>query len=326
MNNEIIYSLLNYLKNNELDLPHNFENIVIKDKDAYKLAIEFYYKNHKDNKYKITIPKNKLYYTAQNNDSIAKGTCFKNIKLVNFYKVLNNGVTTFRFGFPINNINNNHLRNTIINKIDSNKKLILISLITPCKTRSCQLLRSFSNILPETVRTSLNESKLLQNIYNHFNNNDYNDIFLSVPLSRKKYILELYRDHLKPDSDLEHINEFEKLIDISTIESTFKTIVDITELYYNKYRSSHFLCFHCRSGKDRTSVFDSVVQATILYLTYNEKINYKAIRDIAKIYLMVGYIIAYYSTGKLGLKLNNIPVAKYILESEDELYRFYKRM
>ena len=70
-------------------------------------------------------------------------------------------------------------------------------------------------------------------------------------------------------------NNFYKLIEIDTPEHIFKSIVNVATLFYNEYKDTYVLAYHCKSGKDTTSIFDSVVHATFMYLKKIKKVNKK---------------------------------------------------
>ena len=119
-------------------------------------------------------------------------------------------------------------------------------------------------------------------------------------------------------------------IDVKNGKTTFESIVKVSEHYYTALIQDYILCYHCKSGKDRTSIFDAVVQATFYYIKNTRKLadekikssDYEAIRLLSQKFLMFGFIPAYYGTGFIGLKLGSNPdLATYILGKD--LYKFY---
>jgi len=263
---------------------------------------------------------------------IAKGTCFVNDNIYNLYECSNRSIKTYRFGFGIKNaFEKINFTKDLIDRINIfssyftkmfnvHKKLICISLLTPCTTLFCKAFKVGSKI-DKRAYFSVHENNIIDSENKELNILD--NIFINVPLSNSHHGF-LFKKNVKsihPDSAA----NFQKLINISNGENTFKTLVRITLLYYYKYNKTHILCYHCKSGKDRTSVCDSIVQATIEYVEtigfeysdYNEPSQemYEQIRKNSTYFLIYGFIITFYSTGIPGIKLNDMPIAKYLLNS-----------
>jgi hypothetical protein len=108
-------------------------------------------------------------------------------------------------------------------------------------------------------------------------------------------------------------------------KKTFESIVNFTKFFYKNLKDDYILMFHCKSGKDRTSVFDAIIQATLQYITKGDETGdeMEIIKKYSQKFLIFGFIISYYGTGNVGLKLNNIPAAKYILDNKS-IFDFYK--
>ena len=194
------------------------------------------------------------------------------------------------------------------------KNIIYICLLTPCLTEICkQTKKHLMSSLPKRTIESLLEDDIIR-IAKRSIHSDKN-IFINVPLSKATNVIPVFSEPAKS-------REFGDLVNVSTPESTFRTLVDITVRYYNKYLNTHTLCYSCRSGKDRTSVCDAVVQTTLYSLQKKMKPDYEIIRHECKKYLLFGLVISFYSTGIVGIKLNNMPVAKYILDDPDD-YKFF---
>jgi len=288
----------------------------------------FYYSRLHNKEFKLS--SRYINYSAGPSQYIAKGTCFTNERIFNMYQVTNGSTTTYRFGLGIRNAFGSDVDFTdmLVSKLktfsvwwrklfNSHKKLVVVCLLSPCNTTVCKTVKNGAKLLPKEAYMGLTESNILEVENNRFS--ELGDIFLNVPLSKSTNVIPLFQGGVKSLVN----SEFEQLIDVSTPEKTFKTIVDIATLYTSKYQDSRALCIHCRSGKDRTSIYDSVTQATIYYLrtTGSKTIDYDLIKGYAKYFLMFSYVITFYSSGIPGLKLTNIPVAKYLLNPDE--YQFF---
>jgi hypothetical protein len=310
------------------------------NKKFFLFARYFYYLNLSNKEFELS--SNYLTYSAapshglfSNHSYIAKGTCFGNDKIFNLYQCTNGSFQTYRFGFSIKNaFDNTDFTKMAVERIQEftgtfkkffgmHKKLICISLLTPCNTSLCQAVKVGSKLLPKEAYFSFLESNIIDSENKSFS--ELNDIFINVPLSSNKYgtLFKKGTKSIHPDS----ATDFQNLIDISTAETTFKTIVNITNLYHEKYSSTHNLAYHCKSGKDRTGICDSIVQATLYYLRTggnSTNLDHELIRVYSRYFLVYSYIISFYSTGIPGIKINNIPAAKYILGDPDSyLYTFF---
>jgi hypothetical protein len=327
-------------------------------------AMEYYkkYQNEKPIKYTID-KKSKIQYEAKNEEdkiiSIAKGTFYLQYKpsIVNFYEVSSNyhgkRFETYRFGTPLHYFQDvkdiiHHFKQFQSTK----KKFISISLITPCNTPFCRMIHKTFKHIQDVAKPlhSAYHSTLEQNIIqlelkanNHiFSNITYYTILF--PLTQQKY--EGIGHRLLPDTSIYKYNKSKykqmvqdkkvaKLYDFIHLDETsdgktgFESIVQMTCYYYLHLRQKYALGYHCRSGKDRTSVFDAIVQSTFYHLSSLKNFKkmddiddmfYQKIKEYSKKFLMYGLIIAFYSTGIVGIKLKTIPVAKYIFDDNNDLF------
>ena len=281
-----------------------------------------------------------IYFQSKDKQTscISKGT-WSGEPIVNFYEckrfdTLSNyfqnvHLSTFRFGTNITvsrstGFNHNMNINLITDKIGTKKKILCFSLLSPLNENI--KIQNLAAKLNKKVQVTSFESKILN--YELNNSND-KITFISFPLSynkRKGLTLFDYQKFKKTiTKTTDTADQFYNLIKLNDAKSTFESIVNVVVLFYNKYKNDYVLAYHCKSGKDRTSIFDSVVQATLMYLeklkTYSS-VNYEEIRINACKFMMFGFLIGYYGTGYFGLKLgSNKPLAKYILEQS--LYNFY---
>jgi len=311
------------------------------NKKFFLYARYFYYKNLHNRDFELT--SNILSYSAGHNKYIARGTCFGNDRVFNFYQCTNGDIKTYRFGFSIKNaFDDFDFTKVVVEKINEfksffekhnpfhRKKLICICLLTPCNTGICKLVEKGSKALPKEAYLSFMENKIIDAENKAFN--DLGDVFINLPLSSSKSGT-LFNSGTKSVVSDSITSEFENLAIVSNSaqgQTTFESIVNIALLYYKKYKNSHYLCYHCKSGKDRTSVCDAVVQATFYYIRENGYIEipneavYNEIRQLSRYFLLYGFIITFYSTGIPGLKMNNMPVAEYILGPRSgNLYKFF---
>ncbi len=315
--------------------------------------------------------KSKIRYSAMNNGKLVETTIGTfaierdKPEIVNFYQVLAKygkyTIETFRFGTPIDCFKNvqsiiNHIKQFKVKK----KKIITFSLITPCNTAFCRYISSLlkkrakmSDLLRSGYHATL-ENKIIEKELDSSNKKiggfEYNSIIL--PLSSQVYsgvghnILmnpklyehekELYQKNIK-DEKVRKIYDF---IDYNNHqndkikgEHLYKSIVQICVYYFLYLKNDYIVTYHCRSGKDRTSVFDAILQSVCYHLSNMKSSSnlernlfilndhfYEVIRDYTKHFLLYGLIVAYQSTGIVGLKLKNIPVAKYIFHDDKNLF------
>jgi hypothetical protein len=332
-------SILNKLKTNvykpekEMNLPIIKSDNRTDNKQFFLYARYFYYKNQHNPECELKT--DIVSYSAGNGKYIARGTCFGNDRVHNVYQCTNGPIKTYRFGFAIKNaFDEVDFTSIVVEKINEfkpfiekhfsyfHKKLICISLLTPCNTSICKLIEKGSKILPKEAYINFMENTIINAENKAFH--ELGHIFINVPLSSSKAGI-LFKGGNKSIGTDSITQQFENLIVINGPKETFETIVNITSLYYNKFKHTHDLCYHCRSGKDRSGLCDSIVQATIYYLrTNSSKIDYEKIRVVSRYFLLFSYVITFYSTGIPGIKMNNIPVATYILgPKEGSLYKFF---
>lgn len=318
------------------------------NKKFFLFARYFYYTNLYNNAYELSskyisyLPAPASFFGSHK--YIAKGTCFANERIFNLYQCTNGSIQTYRFGFGIKNAFDEYsedspatdFTNILIDRIHEfssgirrafgiHKKLICISLLTPCNTLACKAIKVGSKLLPKEAYFSFLENSIIDTENKRFN--DMHDIFINVPLSSSKgFLFKSGTESLNPASD------FQSRINISSPKETFESLVKIAILYYFNYSSTHLLCYHCKSGKDRTSMCDAIVQATIYYIETEKSIKdatdeptvdmYEQIRKYTIYFLLYGYVITFYSTGIPGIKMGNLPVSKYVLGDSD-YYQFF---
>jgi hypothetical protein len=327
-------------------------------------ATQYYQEHYQDKpkKYKIN-RRSTIQYEAKNNEdktvSIAKGTFYLQYKpsIVNFYEVISNyngkKFETYRFGTPLHYFHDVQDIITHFKQFQSTKKkFISISLITPCNTPFCKTVHStFKHIkhfakplhsaYDSTLENKIIDIELKANNHKFFSITYYTILF---PLTQQhykgvghrlisdtgiyKFKKSKYKQMIK-DKKVAKLYDFIHLDETSDGETGFKSIVQMTCYYYLHLRQKYALGYHCRSGKDRTSVFDAIVQSTFYYIsslkhfTKMDDINesfYEMIGEYSKKFLMYGLIIAFYSTGIVGLKLKTVPIAKYIFRDDIHLF------
>jgi len=228
-------------------------------------------------------------------------------ELINAYKIISkasddkDNKVTYRFGIPNKDtpINIEGIVDTLKDKDkDKDKDCIILCLLT-------------ENLSPE--------NKTVQQIkkYNNLDTNKKcNFIFLQLDQGNP-YLIPTSLGIKNPTDTC---NEIIKIIckhmslwDIiyyGNMDVFLKIIADITKY---KYFNDFILGYHCKSGKDRTSVCDAIVQATFFYIRKQKKINkeyeftpedYKTIKQYALSFLYYGYFILFYNYGLLGFKFS----------------------
>lgn len=293
---------------------------------------------------------------------ISKGT-WSGDPIVNFYQCNRPdlGISTYRFGTNITvskttGFNHNLNINIITSEIRkfTKQKVLCFSLLSPSNKN--KLIKGLVASINTKAKVTEQEPYILDF---ELENSTYNHVFISFPLSSSSKGIKLfdYSEFKKSIQKNDISAKFYELIDVRTPKSTFESIIKITVLFYNEYKDEYALAYHCKSGKDRTSMFDAVVQATLTYLNKIKKQqrgetttelfglwpvsfglwpvssskvtlkigdkDYEKIRKLACKFMMFGYLIGYYGTGYFGLKIgSNRKLAEYILQSTS-LYDFY---
>lgn len=334
--NDIILELIKKLKDNTIT-PTDFKLDNIIDKSIIKIpkninkdscltyARTNYYNNTKLADYKLS---SDIITYSSNNNNIAMGYCFNTNNLYNFYKCefTNNltNIVTYRFGInsnfdfkQINDqiFNDNYIVGKIVNKFtnglanllgydkkENKAKIIWLSLLSP------------------TIRE---EKSIIDEIKEYIPLKSEDCIFINVPL--------LGGQHTNNYENLQSKYGFD--IDISTPKKTFITLVNIAIKYKYKYNGTHILCYQSKKGKDRVSICDAIIRSTLTYMKtiYENQYDYiktlsddeyEIIRKNTRYYMLYSYIISFYSEGIPGIKMNDIPVAKYIFEDAKQLYMY----
>jgi Tyrosine phosphatase family len=275
-----------------------------------------------------TVPDHKIH--RKNSRYVNLGTSSEE-KVVNFYRCNNNGIITYRFGTKITKDPSKGFNGTDLQEFKqilmglpentSKKKILCISLLTPCNSTLCGTATKevIKGVAPK-LKIFYTEDNVLKN---ELSLTDKDIVVISIPLSvNKKFNMGIFDyEKIKEESMSPSTGMYYSMIDINTPKKTFRSIVDFAEYFYDNLKDTHILMYHCKSGKDRTSVFDAVVQSTIYFRIKNGYTDYEKIKILSSKMLVFGLLIAYYGTGNIGLKLNTIPLAKYIL-TKDELVNY----
>jgi len=272
--------------------------------------------------------------------------------ILSMYKIENNGITTFRFGTPLDEFKYTYgskagiiskkkdpdygTFNHIIEKVGDNKSIISISLLHLLKFK--------------IIGSQESKQKKITDAENDFNkkqqNNDENARYYTVffPIGKKTTIIGSTKDlnEKQPidDKNLKIVQCFNKIKQYTPppyadAKKQFRAIVKIAKFYKDVGKDYFTLIYHCKSGKDRTSVFDAIVQATIYHFIDQSSItssikdykhsikgsDYLQIKILSRKFLIYGLIITYKSTGIVGMKLSttygSIPVGNYLFESNE---------
>lgn len=239
--------------------------------------------------------------------SISKGTMFKNedIPVVNLYEIVTKcgkiSFPTVRYGTPMNK--DPAATVNYIKKLYPNSKIV--SLLGNCEGVICKTMFKGMGLIDDLAKEPA-----------------FSEIEKKLGVS----IFPIGQYGMGANSSTSMNN--------SSPKETFKSIVNLSVEHYLSCMNGnpYVLAFHCKSGKDRTSVFDAINKATYFYLcnrTTNRRINnqltdhdYESIRQLISLFLLFGLIIAYNSTGLIGLKIYSNPVARYVLDHNS--YAFFK--
>lgn len=251
--------------------------------------------------------------------------------------------TTYRFGTPSDKEDIiSHIVNKLKNNYAVNKKpKIVITLLGGCNTFVCNTYSMFNKKIniEEKIKNRLVNFQINRQINDEDIINDSDMIqFIFIPLrNRVKYGFTIYdRDNFveKDKSNIKNSPEYYKYInsniiynddrykDLSEEEEIFRKIVDIS--YYHFQNKDNFdLFYHCRSGKDRTSIFDAINKSSIYYFIKNHKKlskenylnskDYDKIRENTSRFIIIGLIIAAISFNEFGLNVDSIGIAKHVL-------------
>jgi hypothetical protein len=295
-------------------------------------------------------------YLNPNGEYMSKGSYDKK-PIVNLYRchnLIDKNIEIYRFGTKISLedrdtdfISKGPKGVELIRDISkSSKNVLCISLISPCNEKICHGTRkSIVESASSDARKGFTEDTILGYELLVINPKV---TFISFPLSNNNFkgMIPLYNyENLKNDISETSNDPLAKYIytriDLQTPKSTFESIVNIAYYYYYKLIKSHTLMLHCKSGRDRSGIFDAVLQASIYHIQNTNFVqrqiecrsiiidkfkpchyDYNLIRIYSQRFLFHGLSIAYYATSIRSLKLGSIQVAKYILGSGD-LYKFY---
>jgi len=322
------------------------------DRNYYKKPILYHVDQHST-----------IQYIAKNEgkeEQMSIGTfAIKDLKpsIVNFYQVVSNyhgeKFFTYRFGTPLHYFQD--VKDIIhhFKEFQSpHKKLITISLITPCNTPFCTTIhKTFGPIqhIAKPIKSAYHatlEQKII-NIElkaNHKKINHVTYYTILFPMTQQHYTGIGHKLLLTPSIFQFEKNKYKKIVknkkvaklyDFIHLDQTndgkmgFQSIVQMTTYYYLHLRTKYALGYHCRSGKDRTSVFDAIVQSTLYHISNLKNFKnmkdiddafYYTVREYTKKFLIYGLFIAFGSTGIVGLKLKTVPIAYYIFQDDLELF------
>jgi hypothetical protein len=262
---------------------------------------------------------------------ISKGTCFNSVfdpRIYNFYRIDLLHYTTYRFGFNVDNFNKESVHD-LLHKINNDKKTLCITLIGNCNTNICKVMVNATYRMSKAI-DSIRKEEYVISRKKEYIHEKFLPIFLPL---RSQYLgpLKMGTLHSSNDTD-KHQTMINKIIkhyytDSSSIaKNLFDCIVDISLYHYFVCKDEYNLAFSCKSGKDRTSIADAINKATIAHVIKDDvsdprQVDRSKIRFMCKYYLLIGLLIAYYSTSLFGLKLKTIPTARYILT--DHEYNFF---
>jgi hypothetical protein len=283
----------------------------------YESARQFYEDNkHKIKPFEYKICNSRLVYSSvlDKKSGISKGTCFRDYVFPNLYRCdqysNNKHIVTYRCGITPNSTANDFKKLT-----NSKKPFIIISLLGACTTAVCDLVKTigYTGLLPKSAYNSLIEDKTieLEKRLNYI-------LPLFIPI-RSQIIqlagpLHITLSYTNPETTRKNIDHtiMKKMISVKDAASEFKSIVDISEYYYNRKDKYTFLV-HCRSGKDRTNITHAIILATNDCLMTHGFIDYTLIRKNSWKFVEPGLIIAFFSTGIYGLKIKQLELAHYIM-------------
>lgn len=253
-----------------------------------------------------------------------------NNELVNFYRsrMCRPGmyIDCLRFGIPVVNFKQ-HIKNMISKINSSRKRSIVVSLLSDCNHKLCSLFEKSPNkalylaqfVEPKIVKEEKFQmcgNRLIAPIFLHLSG------FPKIGAFPSRNNLTRLNEWCLEEFGIPILNQFEN-VNSTRPEILFKTIVDIAAVYFmlNFHgRHEYQLVIHCRSGKDRTSVVDAIVKATHEFMFYNEfnrlQNDYEQIRRRVSFWIVFGLVIANRYTGGFGLKLDYIPLARYVFDRE----------
>jgi hypothetical protein len=261
-------------------------------------------------------------------------------QIVNFYMVKHglNRIRTFRFGTPVFQF---HEIKEIVKRIyefsKKEKEIICISLLSPCNSIGCRAfgkisktMKNYVGLMQKGYTATLEDNVIrIEQRASSLPGTTFHSILF--PLSNILYknipFIHTYVYDTIALKDMVQARELKVIYDkinVTDAQSQFESIVRIAHYYYTSLQDRYELSYHCKSGKDRTGIFDAIVHSTFYYIyTTNvvdeSRIDYEFIRNLAKKFLYYGLVVAFYSTGVIGLKLKNIPIARYIFHDELEI-------
>ena len=384
--NEILNKCKDYMMNIKKYMTKDVEKInmeeIIKNKiPEFECRVpitnklyEMYMKSTGKKEYEISFG-NVIKYINPDGKNFVSGGSESGEVLINMYKcinILDPEIDIVRFGPYVNKnitksgnrknfyqMNNEEVISTIKSIPKKYNKILCISLLSPTKsgTACTDIKKGVSKNLGNLGNKHEVMCKEGDIVESEMSGNNEDFVVISFPISSKNFLIDLelapktfkyseYQSSLRKSTKLEQ--DIYKLIDIDEGQKTFESIAKIGHYYFKYLRHDTTLLYHCRSNKDRNSIFDSVIQATIYYLQKKIKEaeslagylppedqvlpkvlspqDFDEIKKLSQKFLLCGLFIAFYGTGFIGIKLDTIPVAKHILGKNTPLYNFYKGM
>lgn len=284
---------------------------------------------------------------------LAKGPAFK-LNMVNFYRtrlcvpnIINsdkNEIVVYRFGTPIHCNPKTQIKQ-VISEFGTRKRTIYISLLSDCNGALCDVFPILKSISTAGYNSRVKEPMIVKEEYEQLTKlPNYSPIFLQLSGLKRgnsktvRKLIGLNPVNLKPMLNLWTAEEFgmTRDLDLNTTnpEKLFRVIVDIAAIYFmlnfiGKYKPGYQMTIHCKSGRDRTGLVDAIVKATHEFLFFNRgQIDYDVIKERVSYWILYGLVIANRSTGGFGLKLDYVPLARYVFSKErlnylrGNVYRF----
>lgn len=303
-----------------------------------KKVIDYYERYYDEKPYEVTVHsgnfKCKMIYTSITGSRISKGTCFRTERIFNFYKTQIGDAVSYRFGVNVNNPPKdvfNDLSNIIYQNEKNNKIIVCLSLIGYCTSFKCR-------VISKAVPDLKNEDLIAK-----LEKNSQSDTFIPVFLPVRPPVLKGIRlnpsdinkrlnTHIDIRPVVEKIMNLSRNINLENPKNFFESLVEIFKICY-LHKDKIIICYHCKSGKDRTGIIDAIQKSTCFYIQKNKDnlksfnltdSDYENIRELVPYFLLMSLKIVYYSIGIFGIKLNHITLARWIFRDKASIFRMFK--
>ena len=298
--------------------PFDFPDRPMSKEDFRKICLKvarWYFHNYNTKAKFYIFPGFKIKYSGVNGMKISKGTAFSNA-IINQYhvtlKVGTNSIKTLRFGTPV--FKNVDYQFRKIKELLGNKRTIYISLLTTTKWKI--------RINNATKTATIGEPNIRHEKF--YQNQKIAPLFIQmskIPIisTGRESNFDKIQDWLYEEG----INYKIQPLNLNSTRDMFGNIIEISRIhwYLNQAAPGRYnLVYHCKSGKDRTSVFDAINKATCLTLYQNNgRINMSKIRKYSRFFLLFGLIIATRSLANYGIKISKTlsHVVKEFLTEDD---------